>query len=127
MNSGRAGEIRQETVEAIRVRLRKLCEIQVKREVTLQNTVGLLSREIKRLLRRGFTMKGIAEQFNRGGIPLAAGRYGPIDCGTHRSAAALLYEGDKVRIEARRRRSQCAAKSALKYLVRSNTPWPGSK
>jgi hypothetical protein len=75
MNSGRAGEIRQETVEAIRVRLRKLCEMHAKREVTLQNIIGLLSREIKRLLKRGFTMKEIAEQFNRGGIPLAAGTF----------------------------------------------------
>jgi hypothetical protein len=73
MNKNPADAIQPATIEAIRMQLKKLLEIQPQRKLTRRNTVEALSPEIDVLLERGFAMTEIADRFKQAGVPLSAG------------------------------------------------------
>jgi hypothetical protein len=73
MGRNPADAIQPETVEAIRMQLKKLLEGQPQHKLTRRNTVEALSPEIDALLERGFAMAEIADRFKQAGVPLSAG------------------------------------------------------
>jgi hypothetical protein len=73
MGRNPADAIQPETVEAIRMQLKKLLEGQPQHKLTRRNTVEALSPEIDALLERGFAMTEIADRFKQAGVPLSAG------------------------------------------------------
>ncbi|MDR3734623.1 MAG: hypothetical protein P4L10_03700 [Acidobacteriaceae bacterium] len=66
-------EVKDETLNAIRARLEKLCERQPKRKRTRKSAIEQLSPQINVLLGRGFTIPEIADQFKQEGLLLSAG------------------------------------------------------
>jgi hypothetical protein len=66
-------EVKDETLNAIKARLEKLCEKQPKRKRTRKSAIEQLSPQINVLLGRGFTILEIADQFKQEGVLLSAG------------------------------------------------------